>query len=165
MFESCFRRGAVLPLILAAWASAGGCNRGPAMVQVRGKVLYQDGSVIKRGVREISFQPTQDTTAVMRKTGIGKIQDDGSFELFTRKTGDGVLLGKYAVVISVMRGERDPVQLIAAKYTTSATTPYHETVEHEMTDLLYTVEPVTAGTTGNPTTNAATVPTGPPGDK
>ncbi len=104
MLQKCFNWCAALiaiPLLLAGT----GCNRGPAMVQVRGKVTNKDGSLIKCGVREIRFEPTADTTASLRKTAISQIQDDGSFELFTRKPGDGVIAGKYAVVISVMRGE------------------------------------------------------------
>jgi hypothetical protein len=149
MFPIFFRRIKTLPLILLLFGIAG-CNQGPKMVQVRGKVLNKDGSTIKRGVREIRFEPAADTTAVVRKTAIGQIQDDGSFELFTMKPGDGVLLGNYAVVISVMRGPRDPVQLIDAKYTTSATTPYHETIDQERTDLSYTVEPAGAAATKGP---------------
>jgi hypothetical protein len=113
-----------------------GCNRGPKMVQVRGKVLADDGSVITRGVREIRFEPMDDTTAVMRRTAIAQIKDDGSFELFTRRPGDGVLPGKYAVTISVIKAPRDPVSLIDEQYSVSATTPYHETIEDNVSDLL-----------------------------
>jgi hypothetical protein len=155
------RRKPVVLLILIAFISVAGCNRGPTMVQVRGKVLNKDGTTIKRGVREIRFEPTQETTAVMRRTAIGQIQDDGSFELFTKRPGDGVLPGKYAVVISVMRGARDPVQLIDAKYTTSRTTPYHESIDRDITDLSYTVEPVSATSTGTKSdSNKASAATG-----
>jgi hypothetical protein len=70
---------------------------------------------------------------------IAQIQADGSFELFTRRPGDGVLPGKYAVIISVIKAPRDPVLLIDEKYTVSATTPYHETIEDDIVDLLYIV--------------------------
>jgi hypothetical protein len=141
-------RSAALIVIPLLWTSTG-CNHGSAMVPVRGKVTNKDGSLITRGVPEIRFEPAQDTTAVMRKTAIGKIQKDGSFELFTRKPGDGVMPGKYNVVISDVRDVHDPVQLIDLKYTTSATTPYHETIDGERTDLMYTVEPA-GGTASTP---------------
>jgi hypothetical protein len=97
----------------------------------------------------------------MRKPAVGQIKDDGSFELFTKRPGDGVLPGKYDVVISVMRGARDPVQLIDAKYTTSATTPYHETIERDTTDLSYTVEPVAPTSAGSKSnSNGASAATG-----
>ena len=133
-------RSLALILILAACPATIGCQRGPVMVQVRGKVLNEDGSVITRGIREIRFEPMDDTTAVMRKTAIGQIQDDGTFELFTRRPGDGVLLGKYAVTISVIKAPRDPVLLIDEKYTTSATTPFHETIERDVDGLEYKVK-------------------------
>src|SRR5262245_31830433 len=102
-------RRALPCLLLVVMCATIGCNRGPAMVQVRGKVLDENGQPIKRGVREISFEPMDDTSAVQRRTGIVQILDDGSFELFTRRPGDGVLPGKYAVTISVIKAPRDPV--------------------------------------------------------
>jgi hypothetical protein len=136
------RRNALLILALFApcLLLTIGCNRGPKMVQVGGKVLAEDGSPIKRGVREIRFEPMDDTTAVMRRTAIGQIKDDGSFELFTRRPGDGVLPGKYAVLISVVKAPRDPISLIDERYSVSATTPYHETIEDDVDDLSYTVK-------------------------
>ena len=110
------------------------------MVQVRGKVLAEDGSTINRGLREIRFEPMDDTTAVMRRTAIAQIMDDGSFELFTRRPGDGVLPGKYAVTISVIKAPRDPVSLIDETVSVSATTPYHETIENDVDGLEYKVK-------------------------
>jgi len=130
------------------------------MVRVRGKVTNKDGSLIKRGVREIRFEPAADTAAPLRKTAIGLIGGDRSFELFTRKPGDGVIVGKYAVVISVMRGPRDPVQLINLKYTTSGTTPYHETVDRDMPDLVYTVEPAGDSASTPPAPQSASTTSG-----
>jgi hypothetical protein len=120
-------------------AAAAGCNNRPT-AQVRGKVLYKDGSVPQGGVRVIRFEPTPDTTAAIRKTASGQIMDDGSFDLFTRKPGDGVILGKYAVTFTVWRGPRDRVSLIDDKYTASATTPYTVTVDDDMDDLKFEIE-------------------------
>jgi hypothetical protein len=112
---------------------------------VKGKVLYKDGTVPQGGVRVIRFEPASDTTATIRKTASGQIQDDGSFELFTRKPGDGVFLGKYAVTFTHWRGTRDRVSLIDEKYTTAATTPYHVTVEEDVDDLKFEIEPAQGG--------------------
>jgi len=160
MDSSGYRRKSILLVVLACAAGVAGCRQGPPMSQVRGKVQNKDGSLITRGVREIRFEPMADTHAELRKTAIGQIQDDGSFELFTYRPGDGVIHGKYAVVISVIKAPRDPVQLIEAEYTTSATTPYHVTVEDDIDNLLFEVEPISSGATrgaaaGTPATGAS----------
>jgi hypothetical protein len=134
-------------------ASAVGCND-RATAQVKGKVLYPDGSAPKGGVRVIRFEPTPDTTATIRKTASSEIADDGSFDLFTRKPGDGVILGKYAVTFSVWRAPRDRVSLIDEKYTASATTPYTVTVDDDMDDLKFEIEPIQAGAAGRNSTGA-----------
>ena len=120
-----------------------GCDSRPT-AQVKGKVLYKDGSVPKGGVRVVRFEPTPDTTAVIRKTASSEIADDGSFDLYTRKPGDGVILGKYAVTFTVWKGPRDRVSLIDAKYTTSATTPYTISVEGDVDELTFEIEPIGA---------------------
>jgi hypothetical protein len=122
-----------------------GCNKSPAMVQVRGKVAYHDGSVPHGGVRIVRFEPVQDTAAEKRRTASGNIGDDGSFELFTRMPGDGVIPGTYNVTFTVWKGEHDRVSLIADKYTASATTPFKNVpVEHDVTDLKFEIEPMPA---------------------
>lgn len=121
-----------------------GCHRGPAMAQVRGKVLYKDGSVPKGGVRTVRFEPTIDTTAEIRKGATGQIESDGSFQMSTRKVGDGVYLGKYAVTFAIWKGPRDPTSLVAEKYTNSATTPYTVTVDDDKVDLNFVLEPIGA---------------------
>jgi hypothetical protein len=110
------------------------------MVQVRGNVHYKDGAPVTGGVRVIRFEPTANSPAQVRRTASGMIEDDGSFELFTRKPGDGVYLGEYAVTFTVWKAPRDSVSLIDEKYTISATTPYHITVEDEVDNLDFELE-------------------------
>jgi hypothetical protein len=131
-----------------------GCNRGPATAQVRGKVLYKDGSVPKGGVRVVRFEPAQDTTAEIRKAASGQIESDGSFQLATRVPGDGVFLGKYVVTFAVWKGPRDPTSLIEEKYTNSSTSPYHVTVDDDIDDLMFEIEPIG----GSPTAGAPIKP-------
>src|SRR5262245_23636231 len=88
---------------------ASGCHGGPAMAQVRGKVLYKDGSVPKGGVCAVNLMPTSASTAEVRKAASSKIGPDGSFELYTRIPGDGVYLGEYAVTFAVWKGPMEPV--------------------------------------------------------
>jgi len=116
-----------------------GCQRGPAVAQVSGKVLYKDGSVPQGGVRVVRFEPI--TAEEVRKGASGTIEPDGSFEMYTRKPGDGVYLGEYAVTFAVWKGPRDPTSLIDEKYTMSTTTPYKVKIDGNKTDLEFEIEP------------------------
>lgn len=141
-----------IPLVALALSTIvlAGCNRGPRMVQVSGKVLYKDGSVPKGGVRVVRFEPAKETTAVQRRTASGDIGQDGSFQLYTRVPGDGILPGDYAVTFTIWKAPRDPVSYVDEKYTASSTTPYHVTIEDDTTDLKFEIEPAPAGQTANP---------------
>jgi len=139
----CRRRRRVWGLLGAGLTIAllAGCDRGPAVAQVSGKVVYKNGAAPKAGVSVIHFEPLKDTTAEIRQAAGGSIAADGSFELSTRKPGDGVYLGKYAVTFTVWKAPRDPVSLIKEQYTRSATTPYQITVDSDIHDLVFEVEP------------------------
>lgn len=150
MLDLLARRHTKLLLLSLCLVGLAGCNRRPNTAQVRGKVLYPDGSVPTGGVRVVRFEPTQDTSAEIRKGATGQIQSDGSFEMATRVPGDGVFLGKYAVTFAVWKGPRDPTSLIDEQYTNSATTPYHVTVEDDIDDLVFKIEPIGAGGNSGP---------------
>lgn len=121
----------------------GGCGGGPEVAQVRGKVLYKDGSVPKGGVRIVRFEPTETSTAKVRQPAGGSIGEDGSFELSTRKPGDGVFVGEYAVTFTVWKAPREPISLIKQEYTESATTPYNKvTIDGDRDDLVFEIEPL-----------------------
>jgi hypothetical protein len=122
-----------------------GCGGRPDAAQVSGKVLMKDGSAPQGGVRVVQFQPAKDTTAEIRKAASGEIQDDGSFVAYTRKPGDGVFLGKYDVTFSVWKGPMDSTSLIDPKFSRASTTPYHITVEDDIDDLKFELEPAPAG--------------------
>lgn len=137
-----------------------GCNDGPRMYQISGKVTFKDGSVPAAGLRVVRFEPASDTTATIRKTASGEITDDGSFQLFTRKPGDGVIPGTYNVTFTIWKGPRNPISLIAEKFTASATTPYKQVrVDHDQDDLKFELEPVGKG----PGKEAPTMPAAPAG--
>jgi hypothetical protein len=132
----------VYGLALGCVVAMSGCNHGPAMAQVKGKVLYKDGSVPKGGVRVVRFEPTEASTAEIRKGASGAIESDGSFEVYTRKPGDGIYTGEYDVTFAVQKGPMDPTQLILPKYTNKATTPYKKiTIDKNMDDLKFEIEP------------------------
>ena len=65
-----------------------GCNRGPKMTPVTGKVIY-NGRPLEFGV--VMFQPPSGQPAQ------GEIQPDGTFILSTYRLNDGVVLGKHKV--------------------------------------------------------------------
>jgi hypothetical protein len=137
--------GSTMLLTVAALCltAVAGCGRGPAVAQVRGKVLYKDGSIPKGGVRVVRFEPMADSPAQIRKTASAEISaEDGSFELFTRRPGDGVYIGSYAVTFGVYKTARGQESLIVDKYTTSATTPYKIRVDRDVDDLEFEIEPL-----------------------
>ena len=117
-----------------------GCDRGPAMYRVRGHVFYTDGTVPRGAVAVVSFQPAGDTTAELRKSASGAIRPDGSFELWTRKEGDGVYEGQYDVTFNVLKAVMDPQPYIAEKYRVPGT--YQVTVDRDIDNLKFEIEPL-----------------------
>lgn len=108
--------------------------------------MLKDGTVPHGALCVIRFEPASDTTAQIRKAASSDIQSDGFFEAFTRKPGDGVFLGKYNVVFSIISDPNDSsTSLIDKKYTRPDTTPYHVTIEDDVSDLEFELEPATTG--------------------
>jgi hypothetical protein len=128
----------LLGLALSIFTTVG-CN-GRSTYQVSGKVQYKDGSPITGGVRVVNFEPTESSTATIRKTATGQIGQDGTFEMYSRKPGDGVIPGKYAVTFVVMDKPMGGKLLIPQKYASAAETPFEITVDGNKTDLLYELE-------------------------
>jgi hypothetical protein len=122
-----------------------GCGGRAGTAEVKGRVVFKDGTVPKGGVCVVRFQPAKDSPAEIRIAATGEIQSDGFFEAFTRKPGDGVFLGKYDVVFSVLEDATDSrTSLIDPKYERAATTPHHVTIEDDVTDLEFELEPAPA---------------------
>jgi hypothetical protein len=107
--------------------------------QVSGQVKYIDGSPITGGVRVVRFEPTDDTTAKIRKAASATIADDGSFTAFTRRPGDGVFAGKYAVTFSVLTQPLGGTSLIPDYYTDARSTPFKVEVDGDK-ELNYELE-------------------------
>jgi hypothetical protein len=121
-----------------------GCGRGPATAHVSGRVNFKNGQLPAAGVRMIRFEPAADSPAPIRKGASGTINDDGTFELYTRRPGDGVYLGKYAVTFAFYRGAMDQRPLIAPKYAAAATTPYQVAIDDDVDDLNFDLETLAA---------------------
>jgi hypothetical protein len=142
-FDICVVRmkSLLLVLILLSVAALTGCSHGPKMYRVKGKVTYRDGTVPKGGVAVVRFSPSENSTAETRKGATGAIGQDGSFELMTRKPGDGVYPGDYIVTFVVLRNAMDQASsMILPKYATPFQSPYKETVKGNMEDLQYEIE-------------------------
>jgi hypothetical protein len=125
------------------------------MSQVRGKVFYKDGTVPQAAVCVVRFQPTEQSTAKIRKGATSAIEPDGSFELCTRVPGDGVYHGEYAVTFAVLKSVMDMTPLIQEKYTRPDTTPYKVTVDDDIDDLKFEIEPLPGVKGVAPTTSTA----------
>jgi hypothetical protein len=96
----------------------------------------------------VHFEPTSESTATLRKVATGVIGKDGTFELMTRKPGDGVCQGEYAVTIAIIKGATDPTLLSPEKYGNAKTTPFPLiTVDHNISDLKFEIEPLPATAT------------------
>jgi hypothetical protein len=133
------RRRFVLLLLVVGLVSQVGCGTRTSY-QVSGHAQYKDGSPITGGVRIIRLEPTQSSTAAIRKVASGEIGPDGSFDLFTRKPGDGVIPGKYAVLFTVLDKPMGGKLLIPAKYNSAVDTPFEITVDGDKTGLSYELE-------------------------
>jgi len=132
------------------------------MAQVKGKVLYKDGSVPQGAVNVVRFWPTKDSTAGVRKGAAGEIGPDGSFELWTRTAGDGVYLGEYVVTFAVQKSAMDfNSSLILPKYVNSSTSPYTVTITDDVDDLKFEIEPLPR-VSGGTATGGAAAPSAPP---
>jgi hypothetical protein len=140
--------------------AVGGCNRGPKMVQVSGKVLYKDGTVPHGGVCVVNFNPTADSPAEIKKAATGAIGPDGAFSLTTKMPNDGAYVGQYAVTFTVLPGPMDPRSLVMQKYVSPMLTPYKVNLDADKSDLKFEIEPSTAAAAGGAAAEAASKPAG-----
>jgi hypothetical protein len=118
-----------------------GCNRGPAMKQVSGTVTYKGGKAPTGELCVIRFEPTPNSTAEVRKAASSGINPDGTFNMNTRQAGDGVHVGEYAVTFVIAKSMAESKSLVAPKYTRAATTPFTVTVDRNISDLKFEIEP------------------------
>ena len=130
----------ILAAFALPWLALAGCGDSRDTVQVSGRVHYKGGAPLDGAVRVIRLEPTDDTTAKIQKAASGTIQEDGTFELFTRKPGDGVFRGKYGVTFTVLTKAMGGESLITPDYESVVTTPYVVDVTDDMSDLVYELE-------------------------
>lgn len=133
-------RGLILLALAVGLLNQVGCNNGRKTYQVAGHARYKDGSPITGGVRAIRLEPTESSTAEIRKSASGDIAPDGSFTMFTRKPGDGVIPGEYAVTFTVLDKPMGGKSLILSKYGSPTDTPFEISVDGDKTDLIFELE-------------------------
>jgi hypothetical protein len=95
--RSARRRG---PLLAWAWAlaalAAAGCG-GKGPYPVRGKLVYEDTG---QPVKELSGFDVTFTSEKLGVSARGTINEDGEFQLTTRKDNDGAPPGEYVVILT-----------------------------------------------------------------
>jgi hypothetical protein len=121
-------------------AALGGCG-GKQMYHVRGKVTYKDGSVPKGTLAVVTFTPSESSSAEIRKGASGAIEPDGSFEMVTRMSGDGVNRGEYAVTFRIVQlTASSMVSLADPKYTRPTSPMFTVNVDRDISDLSFEIE-------------------------
>ncbi len=122
-----------------------GCSTG--LLPVKGKVSYEDGRPVTAG--SVVVESVAEGNA-KRNSANGNIQPDGSFQLTTLKSGDGVPEGRYRVAVlspplsddQVGRGEKP---LVEAKYSQLDTSGLEIEVKPGSTEFSLTVTQPGAG--------------------
>jgi hypothetical protein len=124
------------------WSIAGCGGRG--LYQVKGQVVYKDGSdvsVLARGL--VVFDPADPE--MPKVSARGEIQKDGSFRMSTYTEGDGVLPGNYRVAVTpppFFKKTRDdiPPRLLDERFLDFATSELVLNVTGSITDYTVTVQ-------------------------
>jgi hypothetical protein len=116
--------------------AASGCNGG--RYPVTGKVNYADGSPMSEGMVICEMR---DGEKIIQARG--NLESDGSFSLGTDSPGDGVLPGKYRVlVVGRQLSEREAetmLPFIDSKFTSYETSGIELEVKNAQTELNITV--------------------------
>jgi hypothetical protein len=127
-------------VVLPCAAALAGCQRGPEMYQVRGKIVYRGGVAPQGGVAVVQLVPKSETTAEVRKGASSGIGPNGELEFSTRIAGDGVYKGEYGVMFAHQRSVMDSTTLIPEKYRSPATSGYEVVVDKDIDDLVFEIE-------------------------
>ena len=113
-------------------AAIAGCSKSPPVYKVTGKASFR-GQPLSTGM--VAFHHTDAKSPMVT----GEIRSDGSFELTTKRPGDGALPGDYRVTVTSMlpgkgvegidKDYQPPKPLIPLKYMRLDETPLKATVE------------------------------------
>lgn len=115
--------------------SAIGCGESrPATYEVKGSVVFKDGTPLDHG--SVEFQTEHSGKPI---TAIGEINSDGSFQLRTYKANDGALPGKHRVAVfsqpmigtGAERPDAVPPPTLDPKYSDTKTSGLEFTVKED----------------------------------
>lgn len=83
---------------LVILALQGGCfgSSAPKTIPVQGKVSYK-GQPVSQGT--VTFHRVEAANDVLSRPAVGELKSDGTYALSTFTAGDGVMPGKYQVVV------------------------------------------------------------------
>ncbi len=115
-------RRSIVWIILPGWLLllAAGCGgNGPELVTVQGKVLDSDGRPVFPGSIWFVADGTETADGAHPLDSSSMLYEDGSFRLRTYPHGDGAMVGKYRVTLSLGAGSSPRL----AKYAGPRTTP------------------------------------------
>lgn len=86
-------------LVALSLALLAGCNAGPKLIEVQGKVLVGDQPATK-GMGFVTFHPDDSKGNKSLEEAVGAIQPDGTYRLITRDK-PGIEKGWYKVGVSI----------------------------------------------------------------
>ncbi len=120
-------------------AISAGCGREPyGTVRIRGKVTYDDGSLIPAPALFVYFEPQVESvdSRTTPRRGFAEVNvADGTFRrVTTYAPGDGAIAGEHKVVIEALGETGAPVYTyFPREYSDAATTPLRIEVGSERT--------------------------------
>jgi hypothetical protein len=144
-------------IVLSAIAGGllGGCNRGPELEPVEGRVIYRNGMPVYPGsIWFVPDSPGDDDGDLTPSEGSSSILDEtGSFRLRTYPHGDGAPAGPYRATLSLGPGSSREL----SKYAGPTTSPLRYVVpDGGLDDLVIELEadPARPGSSGPPNVGA-----------
>jgi hypothetical protein len=121
-------RFSLIALLVGTLLGCGGQGSNPwSAVPVSGKITYEDGSLIPAKTIRLIFLPQAppvDSKTVPRQAIGGVNVADGTFgSPTTYKANDGVIAGKFKLIVSATDTDRALSKKVPKEYTAEATTP------------------------------------------
>ena len=112
-----------------------GCDSGPTMHPVKGKVVIK-GSSESLAEGNIAFQSVSSPEVISS----GYIEEDGSFELYSNQNKPGALEGEHRVLVQPPEVEYGRSKLINDKYRAFETSGITKTIVPGENDVLVELE-------------------------
>ena len=105
MTEVRFRTAAFLLLAVSLGLLSGCVESSVPTIPVTGKITFDGGPCPAQG--NVSFSPIEVAPGLPRRPGSASFDTDGQYAARSFKPGDGLVPGRYKVLISCYRGQPD----------------------------------------------------------